>query len=379
MAAEPTTNPSKLPHLPTEVLLDVFTAGLTHPDACALSLLCPDWALCSHNHANTTPPTPNQTKLLALQALLRTTRVDTYTLPAEGEAHGKVTTSFDHASNPNTEHLWLPQMDDPRSQPDVPTEWIRAELTRRWVSGSGTVVVSLPRLVSHYMLSPQRKEERLLPYEEDTVTVDTQQGKVTRVTGRDGWEKEGPVGEVEEGGELRYWYQRLRGLVVTREWLRGDGAVPQGWRTVEGRDVLANLKVRWEEMGRLEVLCLDLRRGGGPEPEYMRNLELARLAQSLKGRGLALLVIAGLRSDASYPGGEASGVAEVEDGRWDARRRVWRKGSDERGDDINWWKTFGEAVRPGGRLVFVDKRDGGELSLLQPDARHTTTTMLFGL
>ena len=40
------------------------------------------------------------------------------------------------------------------------------------------------------------------------------------------------------------------------------------------------------------------------------------------------------------------------------------------GIGVNWWKVFMKAVRPGGRLVLVDKEDAGELSLLQPDAHH---------
>ena len=104
-------------------------------------------------------------------------------------------------------------------------------------------------------------------------------------------------------------------------------------------------------------------------PQLLSSAELAKVARALGGKGLKLLVVAGLRSWDMYPGGNALELAEVEGGTWDAEWEVWRRGLNGEGE-VNWWKMFMGAVRPGGRLVFVDKQDGGELSLLQPDAHH---------
>ncbi|KAL2261051.1 hypothetical protein VTK26DRAFT_4771 [Humicola hyalothermophila] len=58
-------------HLAPEIITEILAQSLTEPDICGFSLLCPEWGLCQHRHQS-------------LEALLRSTRVDTYTLPLAG-------------------------------------------------------------------------------------------------------------------------------------------------------------------------------------------------------------------------------------------------------------------------------------------------------
>jgi hypothetical protein len=116
-------------------------------------------------------------------------------------------------------------------------------------------------------------------------------------------------------------------------------------------------------MAALETLCLDLRGYSLPRGRTLSEGDVAKIARSLEGKGLGLLVIAGLRSWWRYPGADPLTVAEVEEGVWSDQRQLWLNPRDER--EVNWWKVFRGAVRPGGRLVFVDRHDGGQLGLLQ--------------
>jgi len=186
-------------------------------------------------------------------------------------------------------------------------------------------------------------------------------------------------------GEGGYLFKRVRHLVVNCEMELADveatdlGVLPSNFGGVAARNLRflaerleyerrAQFFVRWDVMERLETLCLDLRGYSLPRNRYLHKADVFRLARSLEGKGLEMLVIAGLRSWSHYPDTDPLEIAEVEGGIWDPEERVW---VDERGPmDINWWMMFKNAVRPGGCLVFVDKENDLEVKLLRPDARH---------
>lgn len=159
------------------------------------------------------------------------------------------------------------------------------------------------------------------------------------------------------------------------------------------RDRVAHWRVALARLDRLETLYLDLRefsracgrrRGGGRGRGRGRgrSRDAAALAafamllaglQRRPGPGLRLLVVAGVRS---YAGGLWGGWAPLTAGevarRWAAARalRLATEGGPEPEDWARWcalyeeepqvlaWKAlqvFAQAVRPGGRLVLVDK------------------------
>ena len=134
------------------------------------------------------------------------------------------------------------------------------------------------------------------------------------------------------------------------------GAVPLEILRAFADQATSQLMLRWQAMEGLEVLAVDLRVYSRPGRPHVDIYEVRRLARSLRGKGLKLLVIAGLRSWSMYDEGRALKVADVEGGWWDPNLMIWRM-SGRIG--ANWWKEFMRAVRPGGRLVFVDRHDGG--------------------
>ncbi|KAK4035069.1 hypothetical protein C8A01DRAFT_48680 [Parachaetomium inaequale] len=371
----PTTQ-TPTPHLPLprDITTDILTRSLSCPPACALALLCPDWSLCRRRNP-------------ALEAVLRTTRVDTYTLPLDStKEKGIISTTFDHAE---ADHigLGLPCMRDPREKygprSGMPRD-LRRELVRRWVGGSVVAVsqreepmrvgplwgVDLEGMGEGVALLREERAVGLLPYEDDLVVL----GRTGRVAvcGVDWREKEALPPSL-EGGEGEYLYERMRHLVVNSVLGLAEveaeelGLLPGTWCAQTRRNLLylqdrleyervAHLRLRWGALERLETLALDLRGYSLPTHGYFYDADVVELARSLQGKGLKLLVIAGLRSWRFYPGFEPADIAEAEGGKWDPTLAAWV--SEKRGRGINWFKMFKGALRPGGRLVFVDKSNG---------------------
>ncbi|KAK3310613.1 uncharacterized protein B0T15DRAFT_43704 [Chaetomium strumarium] len=422
--------------LPPELLTDILTRNITtEPPVCALSLLCPEWNLCQR-----------QRRHPALEAVLRTTRVDVYTLPASrpGEERGAVTTSFGHGAAEHDRHddgggaFCFPCLEDPRKKMSMTTggggggggngglclpAYYRRELIKQWL-GKSLVVISQD-LDEHDAVGPlwrgmekgevermvilrEREAMGLVPFEDDDIVIAVKENKgeggggvkvKKRVLSVDGREKEklpaltttsmegGAPSSGKGGGGGEYLFQLVRHLVVNTVPALAEveafdlGMSPSTWTAQAARNIVAlterleyerraNLLLRWDALERLESLFLDLRGYSLLRARFLYDDDVARLAASLAGKGLALLVVAGLRSWYAYRGPDVLEIEEIEAGTWDGRREVFVDAG--RGGCVNWWKMFKGAVRPGGRLVFVDKdaRDGDELALLRPDSRQ---------
>ncbi|KAK4105432.1 hypothetical protein N658DRAFT_118658 [Parathielavia hyrcaniae] len=388
--------------LPPEIIANILTQSITHSYTCALSLLCPEWHVCARRHR-------------ALETLLRSTRVDTYTLPLDPSQPGSVSTTFDHGPEEHAS-LCRPLLDDPRRVEEKSgrgdgvgelmlagalPEFYQRELVREWASRSVVVVgqeVNAAAVgplwremseeeVKGLVLLREQRAVRLLPFEDDFAFPRGPEydGATPReewmVYGEDFQEKERLPALWGEGREgPRYVFQRIRHLVVNCvPALAGLeaadlGTVPSTWNPAAARNLVwltgrleyerkANLRIRWDAMVRLESLFLDLRGYTVTKNLFINVEDVLRLARSLKGKSLELLVIAGLRSGTRYHGPDPLTMEDVEGGVWDAQWQLW--GSKKRGRGVNWFLMFKDAVRPGGRLVFVDRSDGNMVKLLR--------------
>jgi hypothetical protein len=309
------------------------------------------------------------------------------------------------ATNPNP-NRWSPG--DPRQayadnttatdqhDDDGEVNWLPRNLQRamiqRWISTSA-IVVSQPsaprrlnpgwekldnRVITHNLLLLRDEDAvRLLPYEDD-VDIDSSlvepaldgcggelPGRRKVLRAADWSEKEVLPFSAEQDDFL---FQRIRHLVV-----RGvpslvrvpvDDVVGPSWdddaQTKKKRALLsmnlnvgrgAFLWVRWDKLTRLESLFLDLR-GYSTDTMTVDDRDLARIAGMLHGMRLKLLVIAGLRSWGLWPGPDPTTMQDVEEGEGSQIPWLWmNKGF---GGELNVFKTFRGAVRPGGKLVLVD-------------------------
>ncbi|KAK3896500.1 hypothetical protein C8A05DRAFT_39959 [Staphylotrichum tortipilum] len=142
----------------------------------------------------------------------------------------------------------------------------------------------------------------------------------------DGEEKEVMPGG---GGEGEYIHRGLRRLVVN------STLELAGLRVADfGGLVRLDWYGQWDAMDWLDTLFLDLESYSLPRNRYLYNDDVSQLARSLKGKGLALLVIAELRSWSRYPGPDPIEIEEVEEALWDDLFREWV--SRIPGDKVNW-------------------------------------------
>ena len=281
------------------------------------------------------------------RASLRMTRFDTYTV-LEGN-HRHISTSFDHGEH---DCIYLPILRDPRELPNIETHFDR-ELVKDW-SGSSTMV-----------FGQQQKAPNL------------QSGWASYLATRGGF----PLREPRAMGRRApkdylplipkltglpqprlYLYQRFRHLILnadpslaealmTDAWVYpltaslSSQVVP--WLIAERLDIErhANLSIDWRAMPSLESLFLDIR---GFSQMVIDEDKVEDAAKMLEGKNLDLLVIAGLRSLEFYPSPEDMKVEEPRNG----TGRFLITDTDEK----DWIGLFRKAVRPGGKLILVDKQ-----------------------
>ncbi|KAK6958346.1 hypothetical protein Daesc_001145 [Daldinia eschscholtzii] len=329
MEAKPTANIS----LPPEILSKVLSKTLHSRTRCALDLLVPDWEICEPSD-----PFPANT--------LDPTRVVTYTRGTGGK-FGSLLTSLEHGGD---DHIFLPLKSfDDRTL--AINKFCRDEVFRACLL-EGTQVFELaaddlPHNVAEesFLKDPEaafpirgKHSRAILPYDDELPGTD----KRTMPSGSP------------------FLFKLLRHIVVrsplTLLYVRACTMVGRGVQidnaNLEALDWIIDLDrgspiwLSWSKMPMLESVLLDLRiysHDLNTQRKCIGKGEIIRRAQEM-GRWLQLklLVIAGLKSysfDTSYETYSAELIEEV----------------DEIDGEPNWIKIFSPALRPGGRLILVDK------------------------
>lgn len=344
------------PNFPVELKERILFYLYAEDPRCVFEVFCPEWKMCSREGKDSAS----------------SVRFDMYSLPKGGEEEGRVKarTAFGGCCGQDGEGhrscLCLPYFwRDPRGF-DSEGRWpggYKRELMREWVD-EGLVVVS-----------HARKEERLEGIKRhDSLKGITGKGEGTgigllrgegvgRLVPGEGWS--GLVEAMPGGVGKEYLCERIRWLCINTfprllKIAPLDAADPENGETIraigerleeEWRDTYA---LDWGRMKRLRGLWVDLRiwevvnRGRREEDGFFRRVA-SKLVEGLKGKGLEVLVIAGLGGFKEEEG-EAKWADVEEGGKWDEESGLWRF---ERGR-IDWFRSFKEAVRPGGKVIFVN-------------------------
>ena len=267
-------------------------------------------------------------------------------------------------------HLFAPLMEDARKMSNLP-RYFHRELVRVWAVKSLTVISQLrpslglpsgPEVTSRLEgMLRHPNAVSLLPYEDDN--------------GCHSWKDRLPtLAPAEPAVSADFCYKYIRHLVINTDPrlmrkiaeevglmpLSGSAgpAVRQNLELIEAQlrwERVAYLNVEWHKLERLESLFLDLRSYSCPHTDCLGVDDVLRLAYSLAGKKLKLLVITGLRSYALHPGVKPLSISDVEKRRnhGTAEQPVWAGDSL---DSVNWFLMFSDAVRPGGTLILVDRQ-----------------------
>ncbi|KAI1073662.1 hypothetical protein F5B20DRAFT_574654 [Whalleya microplaca] len=322
-------------YLPREIISMILSRALDREPRCALDLLVPDWHICTRQ-------TP------ALEEVLENTRVVTYT---RGAAEGEQGTLSCNHRHHDDDHILLPmkELDERLLKID---KWCYNEAMRAYFQDSVqafqlTADDHLPGLADESYLANWRyaypirgqRAQSILPYDDEHLEMAKLQT---------------PLGAPHVFSLLRHIvvHSPLELLNVdARSALRRDTGVSDAaldtLNTAFDLDRASHLYLSWSQMPMLESVLLDLR-------VYSTDLNTDRGCISKKdiisraqemGRWLRLnlLVIAGLQSysffEIKYEDITAEQV-ENEDGL---------------DGEPNWIKLFAPALRPGGKLVLVDR------------------------
>lgn len=346
-----TSGPSCNPRtqFPPEIVTQILVQANRHDAPCVFQLFTPEWDICGHTHREG-----------RLREALRTVRVDTYTVLEDGP--GEVSTSFNHGQE---DHLYLPMLDYPALADDLPP-FYRRELLKAW-AGDRLVIIderrgsvgslSDPDLPLQIHCRPILRDPlmtSLLPYIDKPFSSGT-------------WAIEGLCDPHEPAPTRLYKFIRHLMFRVRLDYL--DLVAGDFEDTTHGRNPVAGENFPWVEawlthermsqlvvefgnMPRLESLFLDLR---GYSRDLFEDEHFLRLAtENLLGKGLKLLVIAGLRSGPWYPGPTAL-TLEVEGSSEGSSRDLNDWGQPRMQSSWHWIRRFRRAVRPGGRLILVDR------------------------
>lgn len=337
-----------LPQLPRELITKILALALETEPICAFKLFVPEWHLCPARHGE-------------LDSILRTTRFDTYTV--RGPDQGDISTTFSHKGE---DCIYLPVMWDPNGWELPFDEHMHRELVKEW-SGRAMMVFGQKAGNLGSLMEPditkKIRESILLRHPSAVATLpfrdlgaDHRQWIVPPVPGR-------TLEEEEEAGTAIYLYDRVRHVMLNTdptlwsltaaEFRHPDdelsGVSEETLDAVQVRleeEQFAHLFARWHSMPRLESLFLDVRQYTKHSFEDVEEKTMRDAAEGLAGMELDLLVVAGLRSYASYPGPEEMVEEDLKAG--DSGGLYMGGGSRIR--------LFGRAVKVGGRLILVDKR-----------------------
>lgn len=317
------TNPSvldRLTYLPVELQHQVLYELLTSSPACAFALFVPDWGVCAHG-------ADPVNRIYDLQ------RTDVYTRSSEdGDARGTLVSGVPHDEN---EHLLFPSPSaDPHSgDPHSGDPHAACGLTEQ-------LAAKFPAALEWALRDVERERVRVFQQAwprapDDAVGRHMSTGalvfnQATR-RGCDGL-GEPPRHLMFNGAPRDPWLQLRR---------RGDRATRAAFEMRLVVDAGAEmLELDWAAMPQLESVFLDLRAYGRGE---MEEEGIRRGAARMGCLRLCRLVVAGLRSGTGAP-------------RQEAESCDWEHDDGEPGGGVNWVKVFCGALRPGGRLVFVDRR-----------------------
>ncbi len=341
------------PPLPVEVITNIFVQSIQDKSVCAFKVFIPEWRLCERPYRQ-------------FENSVRCTRADTYITPIEGGKCGQVSTTFDHCSQ---DHLYFPIIPDSDDHPKI-DPYFDGELLTAYLRDSLIVInqekQSL-RGIADFVLYGTPPDMRLLrspltrsllPYADDFQFPLTYRRRLPPDPSRH---------QDEQPCEPRFQYEEITNLVLNANPYI-NRFLPQrieqnAWPNDLNRHEYEQLSLKLELekcshfyvnfplMARLETLFIDARQFSRDEIP----LELVQLlANSLSKVKLKLLVIAGLRSFTKYPGGDSLTLEDV------------AQTEDPMIGEPNFFSMFTEALRPGGKLILVD-RAADEIALLYPE------------
>ncbi|KAK1769403.1 hypothetical protein QBC33DRAFT_617557 [Phialemonium atrogriseum] len=289
---------ARLPQLPLELIIKILAMSLEEEPVCAFNLLAPEWNLCGRQHG--------------------------------GQGH--LSTTFDHCSK---DCIHLPLMHDPRGLPPL-EPYLDRELVKEW-SGTNTMVLGQ----TPWYIGPLSDSEL------------ARKAMVPPVPGT-------------TGAPITFIYERIQHLVLNTVPSLWDlkntdfGTMPDYPQDIAPgvlEAIDAQLAVErsfhliadWAAMTRLESVFLDVRPFSRSK---LGEADIAAAACGLAGRGLKLLVVAGLRSFEYYTGPEPMEMGPDSDAEDDGKDggRAYNPGG------WDWIRLFRDAVRPGGKLILVDKQ-----------------------
>jgi len=363
-------------NLPAELKSQVLTQRYTEPPVCAFHIFTPGWGICQRQHGD-------------LEKLLRHTRFDTYTSPTSPGQKGTITTTFDHGK---ADHLYLPMMEDPRGLEEL-GPFFQRELARAWLKSLIQIEHLQPELGP--LLDEELEFERmlrdyealtLLPYEDDWAFRPLLEvgNPILSVSDAESpernWKDVLPL--TVPGEPSNPYYKHIRHLMlntpmeVWRMTVRDVVTMPiSGQLTPTAQSILNKvnyalclersqcLRVQWRRLEALDTLFLDLRGYSWgfttDDDEGLAPRDVVYLAHSLveSTPNLKMLVIAGLRSYMLYTGINPLNIETAEAGTIMVNPFTDQEyfGASTR-DGINWIMMFRAALRPGGKLILVDRQ-----------------------
>ncbi|KAI1370686.1 hypothetical protein F4677DRAFT_437915 [Hypoxylon crocopeplum] len=320
------------PQLPLEFLSMVLSRMADAKPVCALDLLVPDWNAC-----NREGPRPKE----ALEPI----RVVTYTLGTNSKA-STLSTTLGHGDK---DHIFLPMKVLDNDLMGLNT-WCHSECIRLFYL-EGTQVFSL----GTDELPEDVADESFLENWWDTFPLRGQRS--LNILPFDDEQSEAPKETV--SGTLLI-FKLLRHIVVhsplalmevdARSVLGAETEIStenlEALNNAIDLDRASHLWLSWLRMPMLESVLLDLRiysHDLNTDRECISKANLIRKAREM-GRclRLKLLVIAGLQSYSFKTSYESYTAEQIEE-------------MDELDGEPNWIKIFMPALRPGGRLILVDR------------------------